>query len=186
MIFRLLRKNPSIDTIQGLYGAIVAQTRLPIFYDRYGVPDTVDGRFDLLVVHLVLLVGRIEAGREQGELPADFGQQLVERFCQDLDHNLREMGVGDITVPRRMRSYVEAYLGRSDAYRGALATGDRIACAQALARNVFGRSEPHDGAWMLADYMGLAARALSGIPGEELRAGRVAFPAPEQVPAVSA
>jgi cytochrome b pre-mRNA-processing protein 3 len=93
MIFKLLRQNPSVDTIQRLYGAIVAQTRLPSFYERYGVPDTVDGRFDLLVVHLVLVVRRIEAGRAQAKLPADLGQQLVERFCQDLDHNLRASGM---------------------------------------------------------------------------------------------
>jgi cytochrome b pre-mRNA-processing protein 3 len=183
MIFRLLRQNPSIDTIQDLYGAIVAQARLPSFYLRYGVPDTVDGRFDLIVVHLFLMVERI--GRAQA-LPADMGQQLIETFCQDLDHNLREMGVGDLTVPRRMRGYMEAFLGRSDAYRAAFASGDRDACARALARNVFSRSAPHDGAWLLADYMGLAAQTLAALPAEALAGGKVEFPDPEAIPAVSA
>jgi cytochrome b pre-mRNA-processing protein 3 len=180
MIFKLLRQNPSIGTIQGLYGAIVAQARLPSFYQRYGVPDTVDGRFDLIVVHLFLVAERL--GRDRG---LGLAQPLVEEFCRDLDHNLREMGVGDLTVPRRMRSYMEAFLGRSEAYRAAFAAADPQACAQALARNVFGRDEPHDGAWLLADYMGLAARTLDTVPATALEQGKLEFPDPEKVPAVS-
>lgn len=186
MIFRLLRQNPSAGTIQGLYGAIVAQARLPGFYLRYGVPDTVEGRFDLIVVHLFLVMERMGRARD---LPADKrqqrSQQLVEAFCQDLDHNLREMGVSDLAVPRRMRSYMEAFLGRSDAYRAAFAAGDREACARALGRNVFGSPEPPDGAFLMADYMGRAAERLNAIPDATLAAGAVEFPDPDAIAAVS-
>jgi cytochrome b pre-mRNA-processing protein 3 len=182
MIFRLLRPNPSIGTIQGLYGAIVAQARLPSFYLRYGVPDTVDGRFDLIVLHLFLVLRRL--GAEPGGDDA-LPRQLVEAFCQDLDHNLREMGVGDLTVPRRMQGYVEALYGRSDAYRAALAGGERSAVVRALARNVYGQDEPGDGAWMLADYMLQAVHVLESVPANVLARGEVRFPDPDSVQVVT-
>jgi cytochrome b pre-mRNA-processing protein 3 len=182
MIFRLLRPNPSIGTIQGLYGAIVAQARLPSFYLRYGVPDSVDGRFDLIVLHLFLVLRRLgsqPSGRDA------MARQLVESFCQDLDHNLREMGVGDLTVPRRIQGYVEALYGRSEAYKAALASGDRAAAARALGRNVYGQDEPADGARLLADYMLQAVDVLETVPADMLARGEVRFPDPESVQAVT-
>lgn len=176
MIFRLLRPNPSIGTIQRLYGVIVAQARLPSFYLRYGVPDTVDGRFDLIVLHLFLVVERL------GDAGASLAQPLLEAFCRDLDDNLREMGLSDLAVPRRMRSYMEAYYGRSEAYRTALASGGVQACAQALARNVYGETAVGDGARLLADYMVRAAQALDAAA---LARGEARFPDPENIPAVS-
>ncbi len=179
MIFGLLRQNPSIRTIQRLYGAIVAQARLPSFYLRCGVPDTVDGRFDLIVLHVFLVMQRL--GSEQGAM----AHELVEAFCRDLDHNLREMGVGDLSVPRKIQGYVEALYGRSAAYRAALGAGNRDACARALARNVFGLAEPHDGARLLADYMLQATQALASLPSEAVARGELNFPDPERIIAVS-
>lgn len=169
MVFKLLRKDPSAATIEALYGAIVAQARLPAFYERYGVPDTVEGRFEMLVLHLALVLDRL------GE-PLAAG--LMDAFCRDLDHNLREMGVSDLAVPRRMRGYMEAFYGRARAYGAALTAGDRAACAAALARNVQGRAEPDDGARALADYMMSAARALAETAPTALNEGRAPFPAP--------
>ena len=182
MIFRLLRPNPSIGTIQGLYGAIVAQARLPSFYLRYGVPDTVDGRFDLIVLHLFLVVERL--GQGEGT-EARLAQPLIEAFCRDLDDNMRGMGVSDLAVPRRMRGYMEAYYGRTTAYRAALASGGTLACAQALARNVFGDAAPADGARLLADYMVRAAQALGAVAVASLAHGELRFPDPETIPAMS-
>jgi cytochrome b pre-mRNA-processing protein 3 len=178
MIFRLLRRNPSIGTIHSLYGAIVAQARLPSFYLRYSVPDTVDGRFDLIVLHLFLVLHRLA---HEGGPAAGLGQPLVDAFCQDLDHNLREMGVSDLAVPRRMKGYLEALYGRSDAYRAALVAGDAEACARALARNVFGQEAPGDGARLLAAYMASAARSLGAIAADALARGEISFPDPELV-----
>ncbi len=175
MIFKRLRRYPSIDTIRNLYGAIVAQARLPSFYVRYGVPDTVEGRFDMIVLHLFLLLRRMRQDERTGGLAG----QLIEAFCRDLDHNLREMGIGDLAVPRRMQGYLEAFYGRSDAYGSALAAGDHAAAVRALARNVFGVAEPADGARLLAAYMFEAARVLEAAPASALTQGRVAFPDPE-------
>jgi cytochrome b pre-mRNA-processing protein 3 len=142
----------------------------------------VDGRFDLIVLHLVLVMRRL--GQEQGQF-VDLTQQLIETFCQDLDHNLREMGVGDLTVPKRVRAYVEALYGRSDAYQAALATRDRQACARALARNVYGQVDLGDGPLLLADYMARTAHTLDVVPAAALARGEVTFPDPETIPAVS-
>jgi cytochrome b pre-mRNA-processing protein 3 len=90
---------PSRGTIETIYGMIVTQAREPLFYRDLGVPDTVNGRFDLLLMHLWLVLRcfkSVEAG-------SDLSQALFDRFCTDMDDNLREMGVGDLTVPKRMR-----------------------------------------------------------------------------------
>lgn len=181
MIFRLLRQNPTNGTIQRLYGAIVAQARLPSFYLRYGVPDTEDGRFDLIVLHLFLVMQRI--GKGPGAL-ATLAQPLVEAFCRDLDDNLREMGVSDLAVPKRVQAAVEALYGRCDAYRAAVAASDRQGLALAVARNVFGKSVLDDGAALLADYMVGALEALDRTPTDALARGEVAFPDPETIVAV--
>src|SRR5262245_60972723 len=132
------RRTPRQATIDALYGTIVAQARLPEFYVAYGVPDTVEGRFELLVVHQALTARRL--AREPAT--AALGPALFERFCRDLDHNLREMGVGDLTVPKKMQGFAEAFFGRARAYDHALTDHNRAACAAAVARNVFGLPKP--------------------------------------------
>jgi hypothetical protein len=109
MILKRFRQNLDDRSIRDLYSAIVAQARSPAFYTSYGVPDTVHGRFDLIVLHLVLLLARLdrEAASARG-----IGQKLFDLFCRDLDANLREMGVGDLAVPKRMRHFGEAFYGR--------------------------------------------------------------------------
>ena len=94
---------------------IVAQARSAAFYTDYGVPDTVLGRFDLIVLHLVL--ARLDG---DGSSARGIGQKLFDLFCPDLDANLREMGVGDLAVPRRMQNFGEAFYGRQGAYLAAL------------------------------------------------------------------
>src|ERR1035437_414427 len=100
MIFPLFRREPrGPDTISTLYGMIVAQARLPCFYRDYAVADTVNGRFDLIVLHLALVLDRLA----QDPVLQPLGQGIFDRFCQDMDHNLREMGIGDLKVPQQMR-----------------------------------------------------------------------------------
>jgi hypothetical protein len=118
MIFPLFRRSSRQDTISALYGTIVAQARLPCFYREYGVPDTVNGRFDLLVLHLAIVLDRLEEGSELRAM----GQALFDRFCEDMDDNLREIGIGDLSVPREMQRIGEAFYGRAQAYRSALAS----------------------------------------------------------------
>jgi len=102
MIPKRFRLNLHSRKIDDLYGAIVAQSRRAAFYIGYGVPDTIEGRFDLIVLHVVLLLARLDRG---GPSARDLGQNLFDLFCRDLDANLREMGVGDLAVPKRMQGF---------------------------------------------------------------------------------
>jgi cytochrome b pre-mRNA-processing protein 3 len=118
-------------TIEAMYGMIVTRAREPSFYRDLGVPDTVDGRFDLLVLHLWMVLRRLKTS-EGGALLA---QALFDHFCDDMDANLREMGVGDLTVPKRMQAFGEAFYGRAAAYDLALCEGEEP-LAQALCKNI--------------------------------------------------
>lgn len=182
MILRMFRRDPHSGNIHALYGAIVAQARSIAFYTDYGVPDTVEGRFELIVLHLVLILSRF--GR-QSKLPSDpasgpvVGQHLFDIFCRDLDDNLREMGVGDLAVPKKMRGFAEAFYGRQAAYTAALATADERELEKALARNIFAVATPDDRAARLALYVRAAARDLKVTDEAALAAGEAIFPSPE-------
>src|SRR5690242_3123116 len=157
MISLPFRRSGQAPNIDALYGMIVAQARSQAFYTDYGVPDTVPGRLDMIVLHLVLLLRRLP--NENGR-PTPTGQRLFDRFCRDIDDNFREMGVGDLTVPKEMRKVAEAFYGRSKAYEAALLTADTRALEETVARNVFGASEASLGARRLAAYMRKAAQML--------------------------
>jgi len=154
-----------------LYGAIVAQARQPALYAALRVPDTLDGRFDMIVLHLVLMVRRL---RGTG---AD-SQALFDLFIADMDRSLREMGVGDLTVPKRIKKMAEAFYGRLDAYGEALAGGDPAALVVAIDRNVFPERGDPAAAASLAAYARAAERALAADKVEDLVAGRISFPDP--------
>src|SRR5262245_14569110 len=115
--FRRDRQSGRIASI--LYGAIVAQARNPAFYAQLGVPDSLDGRFEMVVAHLALLWRRL---RDIDPEAKALGQELFDLFCTEMDRSFREMGVGDLAVPKRMRRMAEAYYGSAAAYENALAT----------------------------------------------------------------
>jgi cytochrome b pre-mRNA-processing protein 3 len=177
--FRRSRQAPNIDA---LYGMIVAQARSPAFYTGYGVPDTVAGRLDMIVLHLVLLLRQLtrDHAKTSGPLPP-VGQQLFDRFCRDIDDNFREMGVGDLTVPKEMRKVAEAFYGRAKAYESALADDNATVLEAAVTRNVFGVTEPPLGARRLAAYMREASRRLDEQTSDALARAELEFPDPDTV-----
>jgi cytochrome b pre-mRNA-processing protein 3 len=183
MILSAFRRGRHDRNIQILYGAIVAQARSAAFYTRYGVSDSVEGRFELIVLHLVLVLRRLGGVHgprlAQGAFGRTTGQQLFDIFCRDLDDNLREMGVGDMAVPRQMRKFGEAFYGRQAAYGAALGAADDRELEKTLARNIFGLAEPNDNAARLARYGRAAVVQLAAETNEELLAGKVVFPGPE-------
>jgi cytochrome b pre-mRNA-processing protein 3 len=187
MILGAFRRNDPSRNIQGLYGAIVAQARLPIFYLQYGVSDSVEGRFELIVLHLVLVLRRLDAeeaaasAHQSAPGPSSaVGQLLFDAFCRDLDDNLREMGVGDLAVPRRMRQFGEAFYGRQAAYGAALGAADPQELEKALVRNILGEvAGGGEKAVALARYVRAAAAQLAIQTEDALVAGRVVFPSPE-------
>jgi len=178
MILKRFRLNPRNRKIDDLYGAIVAQSRHAAFYVGYGVPDTVDGRFDLIVLHMVLLLARLD---REGLSARDLGQNLFDHFCRDLDANLREMGVGDLTVPKRMRQFAEAFYGRQTAYLAAFDAPDGRELEKALARNIF-HGVNGAGPRRLARYVRAVARRFELQDQEALLRGAVDFPDPEAIP----
>jgi cytochrome b pre-mRNA-processing protein 3 len=177
MIWPLFRRNERPDTISSLYGMIVAQARLPVFYRDYGVADTVNGRFDMLLLHLALVQHRVWDDPEGRRV----GQALFDRFCRDMDHNLREMGVGYLAVPREMERVGEAFYGRAKAYSAALAGGDEALMAAALIRNVYGGQQAAS-AGRLAAYVREAVRGLMAQEVAGLANGLVRFPDPSKTP----
>ncbi len=162
---------PSGGTIEAIYGMIVAQARQPAFYAGLDVPDTVNGRFDMLVLHLWPVLRRLRAV-EAGDL----AQELFDRFCTDMDGNLREMGVGDLTVPKRMQAFGEAFYGRTAAYDAALAAGGE-ALAAAINRNVLNGAHP-DSAAKIAAYMTAVLAVLEPLDRVALMGTGWRFPAP--------
>jgi cytochrome b pre-mRNA-processing protein 3 len=165
---------PSRGTIEAIYGMIVTQAREPMFYRDLGVPDTVNGRFDLLVLHLWMVLRRLK--------PISGGvglsQSLFDRFCEDMDANLREMGVGDLTVPKRMQAFGEAFYGRVAAYDLALSGGEEP-LAQALCKNIL-NGEAIEQARQLAAYAETVIAALDGLDEAALRGASWKFPLPAQ------
>jgi cytochrome b pre-mRNA-processing protein 3 len=163
---------PRRGTIEAIYGMIVAQAREPLFYRAMGVPDTVNGRFDMVLLHLWMVLRRLRPT----EAGAGLSQALFDHFCGDMDDNLREMGVGDLTVPKRMQKFGEAFYGRVAAYDLALDAGTE-ALAQALCRNILdGGDIGH--ARLLAAYTNAAVAALAGFDDTSVGNGSWRFPSP--------
>jgi len=176
MIWRLFRPRPRDGSIDELYGAIVAQARSPSFYLDYGVPDSVAGRFDLIVLHLVMLIERLGSGAENA-----IGQGLFDAFCRDLDANLREMGVGDLAVPKRMRRFGEAFYGRQAAYLAAFSTPGEGELEKALQRNIFAGEDVGRNAVRLAGYVRAVRHVLKNQEDGALRRGGLRFPQPDSI-----
>ena len=174
MILPLFRRPGR--TIDALYGAIVAQAREPRFYAEMGVPDTVSGRFDMVLLHVVLVLRRLRQG-EAGERA--LAQGLFDAFCRDMDHNLREMGISDQGLPRHMQRVGEAFYGRAQAYEAALgdAAGEG-ALAAALARNVYPDTAAEPSVIALAQYVRKADEVLGTQPLAALSDGIISFPEP--------
>jgi cytochrome b pre-mRNA-processing protein 3 len=172
--FNHFRKPPLVSpgTIEAIYGTIVTQAREPLFYRELGVPDTVNGRFDLLVLHLWMVLRRSRPMAGGVEL----SQALFDRFCEDLDANLREMGVGDLAVPKRMQAFGEAFYGRSAAYDLAVSDG-REALAQALCRNILNGVDMEN-ARRLAAYVETVIAVLGGYDDTTLTNASWTFPLP--------
>ena len=157
------------------YGAIVGQARLPEFFTTLGVPDTLDGRFEMICLHAFLFLRRLKA---EGTGAAGIGQQIVDTMFADFDRSLREIGTGDLSVGRQIKRMAEAFYGRVRAYEDGLAGDDEALCA-ALQRNVYGTAAatPVQLA-RLAAYLRCETEGLAGQPASSLLAGTIAFGTP--------
>lgn len=167
------RANQFAAAADRLYRGIVAQARTPVFYESYGVPDTVDGRFELIVLHAYLTLRRLNSASAEHD---GLGQAVLEVMVRDMDLSLRELGVGDLSVGRKVKTMARAFYGRAAAYDTGFDEGTASLVA-ALRRNMYGTVDPSDDMVdRMADYLWLADAHLSGLPDDALLAGDVTFP----------
>lgn len=172
---KLFRRDPHAAAAGRLYARVVEQARLPAFYREGGVPDSIDGRFELIALHAFLLLQRLKS---EGRAGADLAQKLFDTMFGDMDASLRELGAGDLGVPPRIKRMISGFYGRIAAYEAGLAGSDE-ALAEALRRNLYGTVEPAAAETLaVCAYMRRAAVELAGQPAAALLGGEVAFPPP--------
>lgn len=166
-------KRKNTPNMAGVYALIVKQARRPFLFGADGAPDSFDGRFDMMVLHVHLVLRRLRA---EGVAREALGQDLFDRFFRDMDQAMREMGVGDLGVGKKIRKMAQAYYGRAAAYDDAMgkaipAPRERKAqIGEVLARNLSPQdnTKPYD---RLADYTLALEAHLAGLPLETILHG---------------
>ena len=174
MLARLFRRKPFIREGHALYTAAVEAARQPEYYLELGVADTLQGRFDLFGLHVALVIRRLR--HDADPAGKDIAQAVFDAMFADMDVSLREMGVGDMSIGKRVKRMWEAFHGRAQAYEAALDAGDADALAEALTRNLWGGEAPGGAAATLAARAISLEAALAAQPMKALRAGEVRFP----------
>jgi cytochrome b pre-mRNA-processing protein 3 len=176
MVFARWRaRRASRAVIEQILGEIVAAARRPALYRALQAPDRIDGRFELLTLHAGLVLRRL---KKLGGLADPMAQELVDRVFLHFDDTLREMGLSDIAVSKRLKAMGSAFYGRNAAYAAALDEGSAAGLAAALARNVYGARDPSaaPGAGALAGYVASLDEALDAIRMDAFATGRFRFP----------
>jgi cytochrome b pre-mRNA-processing protein 3 len=169
------RRNPIRDAADLAYRLVVEQSRRPEFFTELEVPDTLDGRFEVICLHAFLYLQRLKNEKPPA---AVLGQRFFDTMFADFDRSLREIGTGDLSVGRQVKRMAEAFYGRVRAYEDGLAAGDAELCA-ALARNVYGTASATSAQLeRLAAYLRCETDGLAAQPAAALLAGTVAFGAP--------
>lgn len=170
----VFRKRPP-QQVREAYIALVAQARNPYFFTTLGVPDTLDGRFETIVLHLFLLQHRLR------ETDADFARYLSEAFFEEMDASIRELGIGDSGVLHRVKRMGKAYHGRLQSYADGIAHADNEALKAALARNLYGTVAEGSTAQLeaAASYVRRLHVILTATDSSELTSGNYTWPAPE-------
>jgi len=175
MILDTLFRKRRLDTPTGLiYGALVAQARDPWFYGELGVPDTVEGRFEMIALHGFLVLNRLKTEKHDGE---QLGQAIFDLMFADMDRNLREMGVGDLGIAKRVKALIKGFYGRIKAYEEGLSGAGGLLAA-ALDRNVFAGAAVDGAAQALAAYLQDSIACLREVSLEVMMGGRLAFAPP--------
>ncbi len=174
MLRKLFRRSEDAGRTAALslYEQIVAAARQPAFYAQWNVPDTPLGRFEMVSMHMVLFLRRIRG--EAGDL-SRIGQILTDEFFLDVDHSLRELGISDVGVPKRMKKLARMFYGRAQSYSDALDSRDHAALGLAIGRNI----RPDELHWAdtgnLASYMERASAFLAEQSLTSFAEGRLEF-----------
>ncbi|MGH6933415.1 MAG: ubiquinol-cytochrome C chaperone family protein [Dongiaceae bacterium] len=171
---RIFKRDPAVERAQRLYRGIVEQARRREFYAMLGVPDSLDGRFEMVALHVFLILHRLKQAGPQGDA-ALLGQALCDAMFADMDASLREMGAGDLGVAGRVKQMASGFMGRLAAYSDGLAAGP-AALIQALRRNVYGTTEvDYLAIEMMSGYVTRSTEILAGQSIESIGAGKPEF-----------
>ena len=182
MLFKLFTRHRRERVAAELYVKLVEQARSPAFYTVCGVPDTLDGRFEALALHAFLVFHRLKA---EGQEAQGFAQALFDHMFSDMDLSLREIGVTDFSIGKKVKAMGRGFYGRVVAYDHGLAAEDPEGLEGALRRNLYGTVEPEPGqvravaAYLRREVAGLAAQPVAALLAGEVRFG----PAPDMVEA---
>jgi cytochrome b pre-mRNA-processing protein 3 len=176
---RLFKESPTEAGANRLYARAIEQARQPAFYLSSGVADTPDGRFDMIALHVGLLLRRLRRDRH---ITADFAQALFDLMFSDMDQNLREMGIGDIGVGKRIKAMAKAFYGRLAAYEAGLESAEDDELVAALKRNLYRKTSPReDQVAGIVAYMRREADALDSCGVERVMAAEFSFGPPPTV-----
>lgn len=167
ILTHLFGSNERRERTDRLLAAITAEARRPVFYETMGVPDTLDGRFDLMALFGSL---SFRALAKKGRDGITLAQDTTDLMFSAFDDAIRSLGVGDGGIPRRVKTMGKAYIGRAAVYDAAIRAGDLTELTDALVRNVYrGNEEP--GALALAAHVMAEAAILDALPLERFQAG---------------
>ncbi len=175
MIFGLFGKKAGNRVIvERQYAELTAAARQPHLYEALGVPDTVMGRFEMISAMLIVYFRRTRASGRSGQ---EIAQEIIDAFFEDMDHSIRELGVGDVSVPKRMKKFAGMFYGRLEAYAKAMDESDLGALAEALQRNMHpdAKDDAPDMAG-LASYLMRVEAVFSALPEDDVEHGRVVAP----------
>lgn len=178
MVWFFSRKPKHTDQVFAVYNAIVAQSRQPKLFAEWNVPDTVTGRFDMVSLHLALVLRRL---RSKDETIQAFSQELFDLFFKDMDRSLREMGVNDVALPKRIEKMGELFYGLLEALTKALSEPSSPDLERVIAKNIFA-GEVLGGTTALTAYVHAEAQRLDAVPVEEILQGRLGQGTPDLDP----
>ena len=166
------RANPDEQAAQAIYVSIVAQARNMPFYSVYGVPDSVDGRFDMIVLHAMLVMRRLRA---EAEATKGLAQALFDYMFDDMDRSLREIGVGDMSVGKHIKKMAKAFYGRASECEAGL-DGSEGVMSDALKRTLYRSATPTDAQIAaMSRYLRHADAALAKVSSTDMRQAHLAW-----------
>lgn len=176
IVFGLFKKSSLKDTATDLYLRIVEQSRMPVFYEKLGVADTLEARFDMILLHAFLVLHRFKNDREQTK---QLGQELFDYMFGDFDRSLREMSIGDVGIAIRIKKMAEAFQGRINAFDKSVEE-DEESLKQVLQRNLYHNETPTDEQLtIMCRYIMTEVKALSGVATEHFFDGKLPFGSPD-------
>lgn len=172
MLANIFKKSSTREVPQQIYGSLMTKARSEILYRDFGVPDTVMGRFDMLAMHVYLVARRFRA--ESGETFETLNQDVFDLFVADIERALRELGIGDTTVPKRKKKMVRSFYGQIEDFDAAISGKDIEKLAQAVQNRYLEEAEMSDSD-ALARYMIKVEETLASQSASDLLMGKISF-----------